>query len=63
MLPKVPYDLTGVSNDILFQAYCLNPPSDSCTYGPCPNPDVTGVGQQVSRQWNSRSLSGSTLMV
>ncbi|KAJ2917890.1 hypothetical protein MD484_g2500, partial [Candolleomyces efflorescens] len=30
-------------------AYCLNPPEDDgCPYGPCPNPDVTGVGQQIS---------------
>jgi hypothetical protein len=30
-------------------AYCLNPPEDDgCPYGPCPNPDVTGTGQQIS---------------
>jgi hypothetical protein len=47
---ETPYNinLTGASNDTLFQAYCLNPPSDSCEFGPCPNPDVTGIGQQVS---------------
>jgi hypothetical protein len=35
-------------NDTLFQLYCLDPPLDSCELGPCPNPDVTGVGQQLS---------------
>lgn len=31
-----------------FQVYCLNPPSDSCEFGPCPNIDVTGIGQQIA---------------
>ncbi|KAF7314582.1 hypothetical protein MKEN_00931600 [Mycena kentingensis (nom. inval.)] len=26
--------------DKYFQAYCLNPPDDSCSFGFCPNPDV-----------------------
>jgi hypothetical protein len=26
------------------QAYCLNPPSDSCAFGYCPNPDIGGPG-------------------
>ena len=34
-----------------FQAYCLNPPNDSCDFGPCPNLDVTGIGQQISGSW------------
>lgn len=40
---------TGLNNVTLFQTlYCANPPSDSCPYGPCPNPDITGFGTQVS---------------
>jgi hypothetical protein len=34
----------------LFQLYCVNPPQDGCEFGPCPNPDVTGTGQQISRE-------------
>jgi len=48
--PPFELNFTDASNEILFQAYCLNPPSDSCAHGPCPNPDVTGIGQQVSRE-------------
>ncbi|KAG1734897.1 uncharacterized protein EDB91DRAFT_575861 [Suillus paluster] len=40
-------NVTGVSEETLFQIYCLNPPSTSC-YEPCPNLDVTGIGQQVA---------------
>ncbi|KAF8071462.1 hypothetical protein FPV67DRAFT_1447018 [Lyophyllum atratum] len=41
--------LTFQPQDPLFlKAYCLDPPRDSCDLGPCPNSDVTGVGQQVS---------------
>ena len=44
------------------QAYCINPPEDDCSLGVCPNPDVTGLGQQMSGEsaktrvtWNLRS--------
>ncbi|KAF6745318.1 hypothetical protein DFP72DRAFT_1018165 [Ephemerocybe angulata] len=31
------------------QAFCIDPPDDFCPFGvPCPNPDVTGIGQQIS---------------
>ncbi|KAF6753939.1 hypothetical protein DFP72DRAFT_1127682 [Ephemerocybe angulata] len=31
------------------KAFCINPPDDFCPFGvPCPNPDVTGIGQQIS---------------
>ena len=30
------------------KAFCTNPVSDSCPFGPCPNTDVTGIGQQIS---------------
>lgn len=40
------------NSDLWFQAYCLNPPNDSCDFGPCPNPDVTGIGQQISCSWS-----------
>jgi len=58
-IPTLPvfYNFTNSSNDELFQAYCINPPSDSCDFGPCPNPDVTGVGQQVSRKCRAFSTS------
>ncbi|KAJ2930531.1 hypothetical protein H1R20_g6566, partial [Candolleomyces eurysporus] len=37
------------ARDFLMKVYCLNPPQDDqCPYGPCPNPDVTGIGQQIS---------------
>ncbi|KAF6745827.1 hypothetical protein DFP72DRAFT_756251, partial [Ephemerocybe angulata] len=30
-------------------AFCVNPPDDVCPFGlPCPNADVTGLGQQIS---------------
>ncbi|KIJ50847.1 hypothetical protein M422DRAFT_244796 [Sphaerobolus stellatus SS14] len=49
--------LAGLSDDLLFQFYCLNPPSDNCDWGPCPNPDITGLGQQVSVYVTSVILS------
>ncbi|KAF9459506.1 hypothetical protein BDZ94DRAFT_1324725 [Collybia nuda] len=39
------------------QVYCLSPPNDSCEFGPCPNPDITGLGQQVSLYVTSTSLA------
>jgi hypothetical protein len=33
------------------QAYCIDPPEDHCSLGVCPNPDVTGLGQQISGQF------------
>ncbi|KAJ2928182.1 hypothetical protein H1R20_g8892, partial [Candolleomyces eurysporus] len=51
-------EITGISFNytnepsakvLLMKAYCLDPPQDDgCRYGPCPNPDVTGIGQQIS---------------
>jgi len=40
------------------QAYCINPPNNLCVYEYiCPNPDITGSGQQMS----SASFSNSCL--
>ncbi|KAF6743145.1 hypothetical protein DFP72DRAFT_1053439 [Ephemerocybe angulata] len=33
----------------LFEEFCFDPPNDVCPFGvPCPNTDVTGIGQQIS---------------
>ena len=29
------------------QAYCLDPPDDSCPFGYCPNPDIAGLAVRV----------------
>ena len=46
------------------EAYCLSPPleHDGCPYGPCPNPDVTGIGQQISSQFTVHTSCTLTLM-
>ncbi|KAF8811257.1 terpenoid synthase [Phlegmacium glaucopus] len=44
----LPFNIGVLDNRTLFQIYCINPPPDSCPFGPCPNPDVTGLGQKVS---------------
>ncbi|KAJ7143502.1 hypothetical protein C8R43DRAFT_1014424 [Mycena crocata] len=36
------------SPDHYFDAYCLNPPVDSCAFGYCPNPDVASPAVRVS---------------
>ncbi|KAF8340199.1 hypothetical protein F5887DRAFT_979168 [Amanita rubescens] len=43
------FTINVTSPGVWAQAYCLNPPNDSCIYDYiCPNPDVTGMGQQIS---------------
>ena len=32
------------------QAYCLNPPQDSCAFGYCPNPDIARPAVRVSSE-------------
>ncbi|KAG6849631.1 hypothetical protein H0H93_006754 [Arthromyces matolae] len=52
-VPPIPTSLLNTSSfsaSLLFQAYCLDPPIDSCDFGPCPNIDVTGIGQQISSE-------------
>lgn len=52
-LPAISFSYgSGVEhNKQYLQAYCIDPPKDSCSLGVCPNPDVTGLGQQMSGQW------------
>ncbi|TFK17767.1 hypothetical protein FA15DRAFT_675842 [Coprinopsis marcescibilis] len=46
------YDFTAddslEGNKFFKQALCVNPPADTCDFGPCPNTDVTGIGSQIS---------------
>ncbi|KAF8724410.1 hypothetical protein AX14_008860 [Amanita brunnescens Koide BX004] len=46
LLPNGSYPINMTSLDWA-QVYCLKPPNDSCDLI-CPNPDVTGMGQQFS---------------
>lgn len=42
-------NMTGWTPEEQMWAICINPPQDTCpSFGACPNPDVTGYGQQAS---------------
>jgi hypothetical protein len=42
------FTLYDISKESYFEYQCINPGANFCEFGPCPNPDVTGIGQQVS---------------
>jgi len=48
----------NISNPTRYlQAYCLNPPDDSCSFGYCPNPDVASPAVRYSTYFTTLAMS------
>ncbi|KAG2009461.1 hypothetical protein CC2G_012395 [Coprinopsis cinerea AmutBmut pab1-1] len=45
---RLVFDYDPANPTLYEKIFCVNPPPDICPFGPCPNSDVTGIGQQVS---------------